>query len=694
MLSLAVLFGDAADAAAIQGKVVAPSGVPVVGAEVVWVEGATPVRTDAFGHFRLPDSAAPRALVIRHPLFVEKTVPVDGTEAPLRIVLEPAPVFTESVLVLDRRLNEDAVPTGTAASTAVPDERPAPPATVLDVLAATPGVAENGQGGIFQNYSVRGLSRQRVLTQVAGMRLVGERRAGVSASFIDPLLLDSVSVVRGPATISYGSGALGGVVEVFPRAFEGADAAGGYVSQGNGSYLFGGWGGDGWSLAAAGRQAGDGEDPNGGTIDNGFEQVSATLRKTWMRGQVQYDLLAIPTVGRNIDKASTDYPARIVSYPEENHLFLRFAAKSETGWRVRAFVHPNDLVTQTERAGVVTSEVSNDAFDFGANAQWEFAPQRGPTSRVGVDWFGRRSVDAVETGSSPGQTLDGAREDEPSAFAMLEWGWHQLLFQAGARVAWNQQSNSGAALHEFGWNGFGGIVISLPKGFSITTQLATGSRFPSLSERFFSGTTGRGTAVGNPDLESETAVSAEAGFRWTGRRATTAFYAFRTRVSDFIDRVEIAPDVLTFANVREGTIGGLELEAYVQATGELRLTASAAAMRGDDGSGNPLEDIPANRATVGIEWNRAWFGLRAEGQWRASKDDPGVGEKAIPSASLLSAAATFALPRGVRIAVAGSNLLDDAYYPSADELVPLAPGRGFEVGVAWTWGGASSSPAP
>ena len=387
--------------AAVAGQVTAPSGTPVVAAEILWNADAAPILTDATGRFRLPHDAAPRELLVRHPLFAEKKIPLATGETTLAIVLEPAPVFSDEVMVMERHLTEDGVPQGTAASAARPDDQPAPPATLLDVIGATAGVAENGQGGIFQAYSVRGLSRQRVLTLVHGMRVVGERRAGVSASFIDPLLLDSATVVRGPASIVYGSGALGGVVEVFPTVWSSGGASAGYVSQGNGTSVAGGWGGSGWSLAAAAREQGDAEDPTGATIDDGFKQASATVRKTWTTGGVEYDVLAIPTACRDIGKASTDYPTRIVSYPEENHLMLRFGAQSPDGWRVRAYVHPNDLVTRTERGGVVTSQVENDAFDLGVDAQWSFAPEKGPDIRVGVDWFGRRSVDAVETGSCP-----------------------------------------------------------------------------------------------------------------------------------------------------------------------------------------------------------------------------------------------------------------------------------------------------
>ena len=94
------------------------------------------------------------------------------------------------------------------------------PGSVLDAVVEIPGVSQNGQAGLFQVFSVRGVSRQRVLTMLDGVRLTSERRAGVSASFVDPLLLGELDVLRGPASTYYGSGALGGALQMLPRSFE------------------------------------------------------------------------------------------------------------------------------------------------------------------------------------------------------------------------------------------------------------------------------------------------------------------------------------------------------------------------------------------------------------------------------------------------------------------------------------------
>ena len=102
----------------------------------------------------------------------------------------------------------------------------------IQVLAQE-GDALNGQGGLFQTYAIRGLSRHRVGSSFLGVPIYTERRAGTSASFIDPVLLESMTVVRGPATLLGGSGHLGGMVRAIPATQAGQFAVLGYSTAGD-----------------------------------------------------------------------------------------------------------------------------------------------------------------------------------------------------------------------------------------------------------------------------------------------------------------------------------------------------------------------------------------------------------------------------------------------------------------------------
>jgi iron complex outermembrane receptor protein len=93
--------------------------------------------------------------------------------------------------------------------------------TVADWIERLPGVSLNGQGGLLQSYSLRGFSRWRLRTELDGVPIITDRRAGNSAEFVPPELLDSTTVQLGPASALYGSGALGGVVSLSTLGPEG-----------------------------------------------------------------------------------------------------------------------------------------------------------------------------------------------------------------------------------------------------------------------------------------------------------------------------------------------------------------------------------------------------------------------------------------------------------------------------------------
>ena len=60
------------------------------------------------------------------------------------------------------------------------------------------------------------------------------------------------------------------------------------------------------------------------------------------------------------------------------------------------------------------------------------------------------------------------------------------------------------------------------------------------------------------------------------------------------------------------------------------------------------------------------------------------GEKAIPEAHLLSLSVRYELRSGLALQVAARNLLDEEYFNSADDSVPMAPGRSVGLSLSWT----------
>lgn len=702
IVSIGASMAAAAAGEPVRGLVETAAGSPVEHARVAIAGGEAHTFTDAAGAFTLADCPLPCTLVISHPRFRETVAEQrDAGGGALAVTLEPKNAYSEQVVVTASRAGGDIfTPESVASTVIVPAETSGLPANLTELVDGVPGVSENGQGGHFQVFSIRGMSRQRVTTLVDGMRMTSERRAGVSASFIDPLLMGEVDVVRGPASTYYGSGALGGVIQVFPRRFEGTAVEVGYDSHGDENVQMVGWGNATWSLAAARRHSGDDETADGDLNLYRFTQLSATIAARFESGPRQWEVLVIPARGTNIGKPNSEFPdERPVIYPEENHLLVRVGMTGEAGWSFQLWGHPQDLETRTERIGDSLSLLDNESFDFGSSLQRQW--HKGSLNGVwGAEYFGRRGVESFERIDDFESrsvefinALDGAEEDELGLFGSVRWGWGSAAFQSGIRYTFQRQGNAGfASRDDSALTGFIGVVQPLVNGFELTANVGSGLRFPTLSERFFSGNTPRGGQVGNPDLDPERSLSADLGVRYFGDRLYVAGGVFRQDVDDYIERIQIGGGVRTFVNLIAGTIEGIELEGFYELDDAWRLTWGGHAVDGEAEDGAPLADIPPARLDLGMRFKRGRVEARGEVEYRFEKNDPGDSEVAIGDAFIVAASVGYEVAPGTRVVLRGRNLTDESYFNSADDLAIVSPGRSFGLSLAWHPGAAASRP--
>lgn len=85
---------------------------------------------------------------------------------------------------------------------------------VMKSLEDIPGVSTYTTGNGIAKPVIRGLSSQRVLVLVNGVRQEGQQWGDEHSPEIDPYSAERIEVVKGPSSVLYGSDALGGVVNV------------------------------------------------------------------------------------------------------------------------------------------------------------------------------------------------------------------------------------------------------------------------------------------------------------------------------------------------------------------------------------------------------------------------------------------------------------------------------------------------
>ncbi|MHB8401396.1 MAG: TonB-dependent receptor [Bacteroidia bacterium] len=87
---------------------------------------------------------------------------------------------------------------------------------VIDAITKTPGVNALTTGPNVSKPFIRGLGYNRILTLFDGIRQEGQQWGDEHGIEMDQFLVDRIEVVKGPASLIYGSDALAGVVNLIP----------------------------------------------------------------------------------------------------------------------------------------------------------------------------------------------------------------------------------------------------------------------------------------------------------------------------------------------------------------------------------------------------------------------------------------------------------------------------------------------
>lgn len=128
-----------------------------------------------------------------------------------KFILNPLNI---TALRTPRRIFSTAAPVSVVDSLTIRNERPT---TAAEAIRDLPGVDINGVGPNQQRPTIRGQRGQRILLLEDGLRLNNARRQadfGELPAIVDISRVDRIEVVRGPASVLYGSDAIGGVVNL------------------------------------------------------------------------------------------------------------------------------------------------------------------------------------------------------------------------------------------------------------------------------------------------------------------------------------------------------------------------------------------------------------------------------------------------------------------------------------------------
>lgn len=215
--SIALLLPSCALAQQLSGQVVNNQGNPIANATIE-VEG-TPfkARSNSEGFFELTDlNQGAVELHIKADGFAHLHKDLNLNQDNTRVTFELERSVIEVIDVVATPLHMSVMESATPVSVLAGEQlRREQAATLGDSLESVPGVNTNFHGNVASTPIIRGLSGPRVMITQNGLDVSDVSRVGPDHSVASEVsTAKQIEILRGPATLFYGSGAIGGVVNI------------------------------------------------------------------------------------------------------------------------------------------------------------------------------------------------------------------------------------------------------------------------------------------------------------------------------------------------------------------------------------------------------------------------------------------------------------------------------------------------
>ncbi len=539
----------------------------------------------------------------------------------------------------------------------------------LDAVTAGPGSVQP---------VIRGLHGERVLVLVNGIRLSEQRPGGNHVFSLDPAQIERVEVVRGPASVLYGSDAIGGVMNFItkgadeqtgPKARIGGEAdlrlqsnGGGWV--GSSHFRFGKGRFNGYAGGVY-RDTANIENPAGEVANSFYDGFTLwgggnSLGEGW-KSRVDYSFMEA-----DIGIPSPPAFAEDFFKGEKHHrLAWRFEADElpgsserlsvDFGWQrhERHRYRRKVAATPPPVLGDLAVNIWLDLDTFTLKPQLVVAPNDRHRITAGVDLFHEQASSQRtirDTGSAwVNPVFDGVPVIPDSSrlgagvFAQDEITLSdRWVLTPGLRADWIEADTDGHPRHQLtgsrssvssALSGNLGLLFRASDEVNCYANIGRAFRAPTLLELYFYGPHDVANDIGDPGLEAETSWNFDLGVKIRSERLQSSLSVFYNKVQDYIARERQPSGDYQYKNYANVSLYGAEAALEWDMGAGFTSFASVSWVRGEtDVSGGGLPGIPPLKAHYGIRYERPagaagrlWTELG--GRTAASQDRTGPNER-------------------------------------------------------------------
>lgn len=500
---------------------------------------------------------------------------------------------------------------------------------VGELLEDIPGVRINNDGGQgMKRIKIRGEDAFRTLVMIDGQKVSEHKSMSGSPMLIDPSMIERIEVIKGPASVLYGSDAIGGAINIITKKggtkpIEGEVSAGMNTSasgkNASGS-IYGGI--DGWKYRLS---ASIEDNDNLKTPKGEMENTYFTARS--VSGFLSYDFTPDATVGASLDYYDLEFgssdvntPGFAVDVPKwtrfkaaafgefknitssfvrlRTDIFYQKSKKDMTNtvpgvwtqgevdtFKAMGFEEAflNRVGVQAGNAYVLQPHASNDMnqYGFSIQADWQIGDRNYLIAGYEIS-YDDLNAHSWNTGTNvmpmmlTDKNYDGYQMTNAVYASMETLLSANLTLTYGARYTWVKTDmdsiNNKMGTKTSGEGSDGKIVFNAgvlwhgTDNLTLRASYAQGYRSPILQELYIDTSMGStGTTYANPDLKPETSDNFEIGARWNSTGLSADLAIFYSTADDYIATLYNAQKRgYQYNNVAEAKTFGVELTSSVR----------------------------------------------------------------------------------------------------------------------------------
>ena len=477
---------------------------------------------------------------------------------------------------------------------------------LVDAIAKVPGVSQVSTGGAISKPTIRGLGYNRVLTIVDGVREEAQQWGDEHGVEADQFSASRVEVLKGPASLLYGSDALGGVINIIDDLVPAEGTFGGrfttnyatnnglsgsslmlqgntdgFVYRGRVSYK------NAYGFGYRGKVV-----PNSGFNENNVSGMLG-LNKSW--GYTHFNFSRFDTniglveEGPDSNGNYLDEEGNVISnaaarsrhlelpYQHINH--YRFALNSNIllgGGQLKSIFGFQDNIRKEfeESRGVPGLHLDLRSFTYDINYSF---PAKGQWEKS----LGLQGMSQQNSNKGNEYLVPDYSSNNMGVFGYVKRNFDKGAVNFGLRYDYKhidgkQLLDAGEQIFSAFKNDFSNLSGSIGLAYSLTDKLVlranagSGFRAPNIAEL---GANGRheGTfryEIGNAALKQENSFQLDLGLTYTSERFTVGLNAYKNRIYHYIYSGNFNNETIDFED-EEGIASTLPVYRFVQTDADL-----------------------------------------------------------------------------------------------------------------------------